>query len=219
MMKTTIDHPGRDLMDRERSDISREGVCSNGKAQTDNSEAEVGELERIRQRALRVLANYEKTKAVIRKEVRKEYVTEIRHLENERSQREGVVKEKMTEIDRLEERVRSLNNEVFGLRSKSKLWEHECARISDVYHRTVMYYSNPGLVEVQLQVVSEYVDALIRFVGAHKWDRDTVNMAKKYRDSIQAKLHDVVREIDRNPKEDTSLVTARENTETSMQSR
>lgn len=173
-----------------------------------------GELESIRERALEVLANYRRTKAVIRKEVRKEYATEIRHLENERSRREMVIKEKMAEIDRLRDTIGSLNNEVFGLRSKSKLWEHECARISDTYHRTVLYYSNPGLVEVQLQVISEYIDALARFVAVHKWDRDTLNMAERYRDSIHAKLDKVIHGIDMNPKEDTSLVSARNNINT-----
>jgi len=78
----------------------------------------------------------------------------------------------------------------------------------------VLYYSNPGLVEVQLQVISEYVDALARFVSAHKWDRDTADMAERYRDSIHAKLHEVIRGIDMNPKEDTSLVSARNNIDT-----
>jgi len=169
------------------------------------------ELESIKEKALQVLANYEKTKAAIRKEVRKEYASTIRHLENERAGREGVVKDKMIEIDRLETRIQSLNNEVFGLQSRSKLWEHECARISDVYHRTVLYYSNPGLIEVQLQVISEYTDALIRFVGAHKWGKDTVDMAWKYCNSIHEKLHTLVREIEMHPEEDTSLASARKN--------
>ncbi len=196
----------------ENTDI-REEARSTARSRAAGAAA-ASELESIRERALEVLANYRKTKAVIRKEVRKEYATEIRHLENERSRREAVIKEKMAEIDRLRDTVESLNNEVFGLRSKSKLWEHECARISDTYHRTVLYYSNPGLVEVQLQVISEYVDALARFVSAHKWDRDTADMAERYRDSIHAKLHEVIRGIDMNPKEDTSLVSARNNIDT-----
>ncbi len=172
------------------------------------------ELESIKAKALEVLANYEKTKAAIRKEVRKEYASTIRHLENERAGREGVVKDKMIEIDRLEARVQSLNNEVFGLLSRSKLWEHECARISDVYHRTVLHYSNPGLIEVQLQVISEYTDALIRFVGTHKWNRDTVDMARKYCSSIQEKLYTLVREIETHPEEEISLASARKNVDT-----
>lgn len=178
-------------MDSGKRGLSPESIHNNRDVPPDNAAAR--ELEDIKERALKVLANYEKTKAAIKKEVRKEYATEIRHLENERLQRERVVKEKMIEIDRLESRIESLNNEVFGFRSKSKLWEHECARISDVYHRTVMYYSNPGLVEVQLQVILEYADALIRFVGVQKWDRDTVLMAERYRDSIHTKLHEIVR--------------------------
>ncbi|OPY04012.1 MAG: hypothetical protein A4E61_00917 [Syntrophorhabdus sp. PtaB.Bin184] len=197
-------------MDRTESEDIREETGSAARSRVAGA-AVASELESIRERALEVLANYRKTKAVIRKEVRKEYATEIRHLENERSQREMVIKEKMAEIDRLRDTIESLNNEVFGLRSKSKLWEHECARISDTYHRTVLYYSNPGLVEVQLQVISEYVDALARFVSVHKWDRDTADMAERYRDSIHAKLHEVIRGIDMNPKEDTSLASARNN--------
>ncbi len=207
------DHAGWDPIDRKKGETARERARCAVEVQPGEAAA-ARELQNIRERALETLANYTKTKAVIRKEVRKEYATEIRHLENERTQRERVIKEKMTEIDRLQERMESLNNEVFGLRSKSKLWEHECARISDTYHRTVLYYSNPGLVEVQLQVISEYVDALARFVSVHKWDRDTVNMAERYRESIHAKLCEVVRGINRNPKEDTSLVSARKNIDT-----
>ena len=198
-------------MDKEEG-VREHNRCS-GETRTENATA-AGELDSISERALQILANYRKTKAVIRKEVRKEYATEIRHLENERSQREMVIKEKMMEIDRLQERIGSLNNEVFGLRSKSKLWEHECARISDTYHRTVLYYSNPGLVEIQLQVISEYVDALARFVSVHKWDKDTAVMAEKYRASIHAKLREVIRGIDMNPREDTSLVSARKKIDT-----
>jgi len=204
---------GESPMDREREEAIRERIRCSGKARTENAAA-AGDLENIRERALEVFANYRKTKAVIRKEVRKECASEIRHLENERSQREMVIKENMMEIDRLQERIGSLNNEVFGLRSKSKLWEHECARISDTYHRMVLYYSNPGLVEIQLQVVSEYVDALVRFVSVHKWDRETADMAEKYCDSIHAKLREVIRGIGVNPKEDTSLVSARKNIDT-----
>lgn len=197
-------------MDRTGSEDMGERVTSAVKT-CDGGAAAAGDLESIRERALEILANYRKTKAVIRKEVRKEYANEIRHLENERSQRETVIKQKMVEIDRLHEKIESLNNEVFGLRSKSKLWEHECARISDTYHRTVLYYSNPGLVEVQLQVISEYIDALARFVSAHKWDRNTMAMAETYRDSIHARLHEVIRGIDMNSKDDASLISARMN--------
>jgi hypothetical protein len=202
------------MKDREEKEGCRTCAHSAGRDNGDKATATAAELESIRERALKVLARYEKTKAVIRKEVKKEHAAEIRHLEKERLQRENVVKQKMSEIEGLEEKIQSLNNEVFGLRSKSKLWEHECARISDAYHRMVMYYSNPGLVEVQLQVISEYTDALVRFVRAHKWDRDTMNMAERYRESIHAKLHEVVRGIDMNPKEDTSLVSARKNIDT-----
>ncbi len=215
-MKSTVAYVESDPVDNGRGKHCPD--CNPGIrcASRNDSTAATRELESIRERALEVLAHYKKNKAVIRREVRKEYASAIRHLEKERAQRESIIKDKMLTIDELEARIESLDNEVFGLRSRSKLWEHECARISDVYHRTILYYSNPGLIEVQLQVISEYTDALIRFVRAHKWDKDTVVMAQTYCDSLYTKLRDLVRDITMNPLEDTSLASARKHTDAAL---
>ncbi|MBP1747736.1 MAG: hypothetical protein H6Q52_275 [Deltaproteobacteria bacterium] len=175
------------------------------------------EMETLRERALEVIACYERTKSTIRKEVRKEFGREIHKFEEERAKREKIVKDKMIEIDSLEAKIESLNNSLYGLQSKSKLWEHECARISEAYHRTVMYYSNPGLVEVQLQVISEYADALVRFVGSHKWERDTVDMAEKYRDSICKKMNEIAHEISMNLMDELSIASTQKNIEAASQ--
>lgn len=169
------------------------------------------ELEKIKERALEVLARYEKTKSAIREDIKKEYARTIRHFENERTRREVIIKEKIDRIDELQARIESLNNEIYGLKSKNKLWEHECARIFDAYHRTVRYYSNPGLIEVQLQVISEYIDALARFVAGHRWDRETIEMVSAYRDSISNKIHDLVSEIAKAREEDICLDSAKQN--------
>lgn len=171
----------------------------------------------IRERALKAIAFYTRTKSVIRKEVRKEFMREIKTFEEERGRREKIVKEKMMEIENLEGKIESLNNTMYGLRSKSKLWEHECARISEAYHRTVMFYSNPGLVEVQLQVILEYAEALVRFVGSHKWDKDTLDMAQSFRDTIGAKMNRIVHEIKMNIMDDTSIASAQQNIEAASQ--
>lgn len=169
------------------------------------------ELEKIRERALEVFAHYEKTKAAIREEVRKEYTRTIRHLENERTYREGIIKENITRIDKLQNKIESMGNEILGLETKSKLWEHECARICDIYHRTIGHYSNPGLIEVQLQVISEYTDALIRFVKVHMWGKDTLDMVHVYRESITKKMRELVLEIEKCIKEDISADSAGKN--------
>lgn len=169
------------------------------------------ELEKIRERALEVFAHYEKTKAAIREEVRKEYTRTIRHLENERTHREGIIKENIARIDKLQNKIESMRNEILGLETKSKLWEHECARICDIYHRTIGHYSNPGLIEVQLQVISEYTDALIRFVKVHMWGKDTLDMAHVYRESITKKMRELVLEIEKCIKEDISPDSAGKN--------
>ena len=174
-------------------------------------------LDDIRERALEVIDYYTRTKSVIRKEVKKEFIREMRTFEEERARREKVIKEKMVEIEKLQAKIESLSNTIYGLRSKSKLWEHECARISEAYHRTVMFYSNPALVEVQLQVILEYAEALARFVGLHKWDRDTLDMAKEFRDSIRAKIDRIVQEIDTNITDEISIASAQHNIEAASQ--
>lgn len=184
----------------------------------DTSERKTGsvsmaEMEDLRERALEVIACYERTKSAVRKEVRKEFIREIQILEQERTGRERIIKEKMVEIDNLQTKIESLSNSMFGLQSKSKFWEHECARISEAYYRTVAYYSNPGLVEVQLQVISEYTDALVRFVGSHRWQKETVDMAKKYRDSICKKIDRIVHEIKTNITDDVSIASMQKNVE------
>lgn len=169
------------------------------------------ELEKVKERALEVLARYEKTKAAVREDVKKEYARTIQHFENERTRREGVIKEKIDQIDTLQNKVESLNNTILGLESKNKLWEHECARIYDAYQRTVRNYSNPGLIEVQLQVISEYTDSLIRFVGGHRWGKATIEMANAYRDSIMKKMDELVHEIGKTQEKNISLDSARKN--------
>lgn len=171
----------------------------------------------IRERALEAIDCYTRTKSVIRKEVKKEFLREIKTFEGERARREKIIKEKMVEIENLEAKIQSLNNTMYGLRSKSKLWEHECARISEAYRRTVMFYSNPALVEVQLQVILEYAGALARFVGSHKWDRDTLDMAQRLHDSIRAKMDQIVHEIDTNIMDEISIASAQQNIEAAFQ--
>ncbi|MHB8110778.1 MAG: hypothetical protein ACYDHW_12195 [Syntrophorhabdaceae bacterium] len=175
----------------------------------DAPDRELDSIQSIKEKAREILSAYEKTKSAIRKEVKREYARELALFEKERQQREAVVKEKIVCVERLESQLESLNNRIYGLQSKSKLWEHECARISEAYRRTMMHYSNPGLVEAQLQVILEYADALIRFVGVHKWDRSTVIVAEEYCKSIYEKLLRVVHVIDANKEDDMSLVTAR----------
>lgn len=175
------------------------------------TQKESSDVQIIKERAIEVLSQYEKTRSAIRKEIRREYTRQLKQFEKERLKREKIVKEKMNFIEHLESRIESLNNTIFGLRSRSKLWEHECARISDAYHRTIMHYANPGLVEVQLQVISEYTDALIRFVGIHKWDDDTVHMVKDYCQSLSSKIDQVIHVINANKQDDISLVAAQKN--------
>jgi len=177
-------------------------------------EEPVNEIEELRERALEVISCYERTKSAIRKEVRNEFGRELKRFEEERAGRENVIRQKMAEIDNLQAKIESLNNSLYGLKSKSKLWEHECARISEAYYSTVMYYSNPGLVEVQLQVIAEYADALARFVASHKWQKDTASMAEEYRDTVCRKMDRIVQEIKVNLIDDISISSTERNIET-----
>ena len=102
---------------------------TNGPGRNQKMDSSVSDREKIKERALKALAYYEKTKSAIRKEVRKEVARELQGFEEERNRREQVIREKMIAIDNLEEKILSLNTAIYGLESKSKLWVHECARI------------------------------------------------------------------------------------------
>ena len=128
------------------------------------------ELEEIRERARDTLARYEKNKEQITKEVKKEVEKELKDLKKERETREAAMKAKQDEIAALNGEIETLNNRIYGYDSQVALWRHEIARVSEMYDKNIAYYSNPALIEVQLQVISEFVESLVRFSECHKWD-------------------------------------------------
>ncbi|MEN6615426.1 MAG: hypothetical protein ABFD12_02625 [Syntrophorhabdus sp.] len=85
------------------------------------TQKESSDVQIIKERAIEVLSQYEKTRSAIRKEIRREYTRQLKQFEKERLKREKIVKEKMNFIEHLESRIESLNNTIFGLRSRSKL--------------------------------------------------------------------------------------------------
>jgi len=97
------------------------------------------------------------------------------------------------------------------------LWELECHRLAEQYNKTVQHYSNPALVEVQLQVISELVEALIRFVKNHKWDEDTLKMADRYRKELDEQMVRLSKEIRTNQKEVLTAEGARNNVEKALE--
>lgn len=163
------------------------------------------ELEKIRERAKSELARYEKNKEQITREVKSGFEKELTDLGKERERREAVVKAKEKQIAELNGKIESLNNTIYGYDSQVALWRHEIARVSETYNNTVGYYSNPALLEVQLQVISEYVEALVRFSECHKWDADAVKTVEKYHKSIGDLLQKLVRQVRAHQKEVVSL--------------
>ena len=163
------------------------------------------ELEKIRERAKNTLARYEKNKEEITVAVRKEFEKDLADLEKERESREAVVKAKQEEIGELNGKIASLNNNIYGLDSQVALWRHEVARIVETYDYTTAYYSNPALIEIQLRVISEFAESLIRFSECHKWDEKSLKMVEKYDKSIGELLHRLVKKVAANQKEVLSL--------------
>jgi ParB family chromosome partitioning protein len=176
----SIEAKHREILDGERKKLA--AVETEKKKAQEALKKNGQELEEIRERAKNTLARYEKNKEQITKEVRSEFEKEIADLGKERERREAAVKAKQDEISRLNGEMESLKNRIYGFDSQVALWRHEIARVSEVYNNTVGYYSNPALLEVQLQVISEFVEALVRFSECHKWDprpreslRDIIN--------------------------------------------
>ena len=117
------------------------------------------ELKEIRERAETALARYEKNKEQITREVKKEVEKELEDLKKERETREAAIKAKQDEIAALNGEIESFKNRIYGYDSQVALWRHEIARVSELYNHSIAYYSNPALLEVQLQVISEYVES------------------------------------------------------------
>lgn len=163
------------------------------------------ELEEIRKRAKDTLAKYEKNKEQITKQVKKEVEKRIEDLEKERETREAAMKEKQDKIAELNGQIETLNNRIYGYDSQVALWRHEFARVSETYDKSIAYYSNPALIEIQLQVISEFVDSLVRFSGCHKWDANAIKTVEKYRKSIGDLLEKLAEQVNTRQKEVVSV--------------
>ena len=163
------------------------------------------ELEEIRKRAKHALARYEKDKEQITQEVKKEVEEELKDLKKERDTREAAMKAKQDEIAELNGQIETLTNRIYGYDSQVALWRHEIARVSETYEKSIAYYSNPALIEIQLQVISEFVESLVRFSGCHKWDAHAIKTVEKYRKSIGGLLDKLAEKVSDHQKEVVSV--------------
>ena len=163
------------------------------------------ELEKIRERAEDTLATYEKNREEITEEVTKEFENELKELVKERETREAAVKAKQDEIAELNGQIETLKNRVYGYEAQAALWRHEIARVAEKYDKDIAYYSNPALIEIQLQVISEFVESLVRFSGCHKWDAEASKTVEKYHKSIGELLQKLVKQVKAHKRETVSL--------------
>ncbi len=163
------------------------------------------ELKGIRERAKTAIARYEKTKAQITKEVKTEVEKEIADLQKERETREAVFKAKQDKIAELDGEIETLKNRISGYDGQVALWKHEVARMSETYNKSIAYYSNPALIEIQLQVISEFIESLVRFSECHMWDADASRTVEKYRRSIGDLLEKLAGHVRAHQKEVVSL--------------
>jgi ParB-like chromosome segregation protein Spo0J len=163
------------------------------------------ELEEIRERAKDTLARYDKNKEQITKEVKKEVEKELKDLKKERETREAAVKAKQDEIAELNGQIETFKNKIYGYDSQVALWRHEIARVSELYDKSVAYYSNPALIEVQLQVISEFVESLVRFSECHKWNAEASRTVERYNKSIGDLLQKLLKQVRDHQKEVVSV--------------
>jgi len=163
------------------------------------------ELKEIREWAEITLSRYEKNKEQITKEVKSEVEKELENLKKEREAREAAVKAKQDEIAALNGEIESFKNRIYDYDSQVALWRHEIARVSELYNHSIAYYSNPALLEVQLHVISEYVESLVRFSEYHKWNTEASRTVEKYHKSIEDLLQKLVQRVKTHQKEAVSL--------------
>ncbi len=198
------------IEERYRKDLSEEREKL-AKAEAEKKKAEEAlkkdrkELAQIRERAETTLAAYEKDREEITEEVKKEFETELEDLRKERERREAAVKAKQDEIAGLNGEIESFKNRIYGYESQVALWRHEIARVSELYNQNVAYYSNPALLEVQLQVISEFVESLVRFAECHKWNGEASTIVERYQKSIGEHLRKLVKQVKSRQKEVVSV--------------
>ena len=77
--------------------------------------------------------------------------------------------------------------------------------MAEKYDKNIAYYSNPALIEIQLQVISEFVESLVRFSECHKWDAEAPRTVERYQKSIGDLLQKLVRQVRAHQKEAVSL--------------
>ena len=162
-------------------------------------------LEEIRKKVKNTLSTYAKDKEQITEEVKEQFEEELEDLRKERETREVAMKAKQDEISGLKGEIETLKNRITGCDAQAALWRHEIARVSETYDKNIAYYSNPALIEIQLQVVSEFVESLVRFSGCHKWDANAIKTVEKYRRSIGNFLEKLAGQVKAHQKEVVSL--------------
>jgi thymidylate synthase ThyX len=59
--------------------------------------------------------------------------------------------------------------------------------------------------EVQLQMISEYVESLVRFSECHKWDAKGLRTVERYHKSIRDLLEKLIKQVKAHQKEVISL--------------
>jgi ParB family chromosome partitioning protein len=204
------EHEIESIEARHKQDIDAErkklAAAEAEKKKAQEAQAKNGqELEDIKERAEDAIARYEKNKEQITKEVKKEVEKELKDLTKERETREAAMKMKQDEIAGLNGEIETLKNRIYGYDSQVALWRHEIARVSETYENSIAYYSNPALIEIQLQVISEFVESLVRFSGCHKWDANAFKTVEKYRKSIGDLLEKLAGKVRDQQKEAVSV--------------
>jgi len=161
------------------------------------------EMKELREKITDLVDQLEDKKGKLSKTIEDKYKKEIKELQDERITREHARKEKEDEIEQLKEQIKSLNNNITGLKTQASFWQHEISRIEEAYNNFLSEYANPGLIEVQLTVVEAYVQTLTKYVTSNKWDSRTIKIAEQFRTKIIGQLDRLVTAIGLNQKDTT----------------
>ena len=148
--------------------------------------------------------------------VREEYKAQIELLEKERDAKDQARKDVEKKVEELTKQIESINNSIHGIKTEAALWKLEAAKFSENYNKGIQYFSNPALIEVQLQVISEYIEQVVRWSKINKWDIDAIKMVEKYNKSIGEQMIRLVNEVTTNQKETLSVEEAGQNVDQTM---
>lgn len=170
-------------------------LAENKKKADESLSANRRELETANDRIEELLEKLQTTKETITETVRKEYESRLTMFVKERETREKIVKTKEGEIDTLKDQIKHTATIIKGLEDRSDTFAFEMKRCREQYNNTILQYSDPLYITVQLKMAVAQVESLITHAKNHKWQDTLLTECADYRKKLDNMMGKLINEV------------------------